>query len=121
MTKARAKGTAAETALVNYLRFQGWPYAERRALSGSVDKGDITGTPGVVWEVKAGTTLCIPQWLRETEQERINARGHVGVLVVKPKGVGVGNVDRWWSVMPLYQVTALLRAAGYGSEKLRAE
>lgn len=114
MSVSKAKGTLAESAAANYLKFQGWPHAERRALCGSVDRGDITGTPGVVWEVKAGTTLCIPEWLRETEAERVNAKADYGVLVVKPKGVGTGNVDRWWSLMPLYQMTALLRGAGYG-------
>lgn len=115
MSAAKAKGTAAEAAVANYLKFRGWPYAERRALFGSVDRGDITGTPGLVWEVKAGATLCIPAWLRETEQERVNAKADYGVLVVKPKGVGAGNVDRWWAVMHLYQVADVLRSAGYGT------
>ncbi len=113
---ARAKGTAAETAVVNYLRFQGWPYAERRALSGPNDKGDVTGTPDLVWEVKAGNRLDVPGWLRETEVERVNARASYGILVVKPQGVGLGNVDRWWTVLPFYQTAALLRGAGYGEQ-----
>ncbi len=115
MGAARAKGTAAETAVANYLRFQGWPYAERRALSGPKDKGDITGTPGLVWEVKAGNRLDIPGWLRETEIERVNAKADHGILVVKPQGVGLGNVDRWWSILPLYETTRLLRGLGYGT------
>jgi hypothetical protein len=114
MSASRAKGTAAETAVASYLRFQGWPYAERRALCGSVDRGDITGTPNLVWEVKAGTTLCIPGWLRETEIERVNAGAEYGILVLKPKGVGIGNVDRWWTLLPLYQMTSLLRDANFG-------
>ena len=47
-------GTAAETAVVRFLRDNGFPLAERRALHGSTDRGDITGTPGLVWEVKGG-------------------------------------------------------------------
>ena len=115
MGAARAKGTAAETAVANYLRFQGWPYAERRALSGALDKGDITGTPGLVWEVKAGARLDIPGWLRETETEKINANAAHGILVVKPVGVGLNNVDRWWCVLPFYQMTQVLRDADYGT------
>lgn len=113
MSTARAKGTAAETAVANYLKYC-WPYAERRALCGSVDRGDITGTPGLVWEVKAGSTLCIPQWLRETETERVNAKADFGLLVIKPKGVGTTNVHRWWGVVELMDLTLLLSKAGYG-------
>lgn len=114
MGAARAKGTLAETAVARYLQQQGWPHAERRALFGSVDRGDITGTPGLVWEVKAGTTLCIPQWMRETETERANADADIGLLVVKPKGVGVTNVPGWWTVLSLQHATWLLHNAGYG-------
>ena len=114
MTAAKAKGTAAETAVVNYLRANGWPYAERRALAGGKDKGDVTGTPGVVWEVKAGSRLAIPEWVRETEIEKENAGVGVGLLVVKPKGVGAARVCCWWAIQPLQQATWLLREAGYG-------
>jgi len=52
MSKAKAKGTSAETAVVKYLIDNGFPYAERRALNGALDLGDITGTPALAWEVK---------------------------------------------------------------------
>jgi len=50
MSAARAKGTAWETAIVGYLRGRGAPHAERRALNGSNDRGDIAGIPGLVIE-----------------------------------------------------------------------
>lgn len=114
MTAAKAKGTAAETAVVQYLRTRWWPGAERRALAGAKDLGDVTGTPGVVWEVKAGGRLAIPEWLRETVVERDNAGVPLGLLVVKPKGVGVTKVHEWWAIQPLEQATWLLNEAGYG-------
>jgi hypothetical protein len=43
MSKAKAKGTSAETAVVKFLIDNGFPYAERRALNGALDLGDITG------------------------------------------------------------------------------
>ncbi|NAE18288.1 hypothetical protein, partial [Enterococcus hirae] len=52
--RPRDIGTAAETATVRYLRTAGFPHAERRALRGTHDCGDITGTPGLAWEVKGG-------------------------------------------------------------------
>lgn len=114
MSPSRRKGTSTETAVVNYLRTRWWPYAERRALHGSLDLGDITGTPGICWEVKAGSRLCIPEWLRQTETERVNSKSTLGVLVVKPTGLGVGNVNRWWAIQPLEQATWLIHEAGFG-------
>ena len=54
MTRSKDIGTRAETQVVRFLAANGWPSAERRALHGSLDQGDVTGTPGLVWEVKGG-------------------------------------------------------------------
>ncbi len=116
MPRPKRKGTSAESAVVAFLRQTWWPHAERRALAGAKDLGDVTGTPGICWEVKAGTRLCIPEWLHQTETERANSGADLGVLVVKPKGVGVLNVNRWWAIQPLDQATALMHGAGYGSK-----
>lgn len=116
MSQSRRKGTSAETAVVNYLQLRGWPYAERRALHGSNDRGDITGTPGICWEVKAGSRLCIPEWMRQTETERLNDGATLGVLVVKPVGIGTGQVNRWWAITPLDQMTWTMNQAGFGSQ-----
>lgn len=99
MTKSKEKGTAAESLVVKYLQSTYWPHAERRALSGGLDKGDITGTPGLAWEVKAAKTLCVPAWLRETETERINAKADYATLVIKPQGVGGKNVGEFYALM----------------------
>lgn len=100
MTRSKDKGTLAESALAEYLQLNGWPYAERRALAGAADRGDITGTPGVVWEVKyAGAGLRMAEWLQETLVEQGNARARHGILVIKPKGLGVRRVGSWFAVM----------------------
>ena len=117
MSKSKQKGTSAETAVVTFLRDHGFPTAERRALSGGADKGDILAGPGLVWEVKAHTKgYDFPAWMRETETERLNALANLGILVVKPVGVGAANTGQWWTVLPLAQLTQLLRDAGYGDE-----
>lgn len=104
VNKPKIKGTGAETLLVGYLRANGWPYAERRALSGSLDKGDIAGTGPLVWESKAtGGSPQIPAWLAETETERRNAGAEYGILVVKTRGLGVVYMGRWLAVMTLPQ------------------
>lgn len=99
MSKSRAKGTAAETLVVKYLQSTYWPHAERRALAGGQDKGDITGTPGLAWEVKSAKTLCVPAWLRETEAERVNAKADYATLVIKPEGVGGTRVGQFYALM----------------------
>lgn len=111
MSKQRQKGTSFETLIVEFLRANGFPYAERRALHGTADKGDITGTGPLVWECKNHKTLALSEWLRETEVERRNADADHGVLVVKRRGVG--SAADQYAVLPLAQLVALLKAAGY--------
>lgn len=116
MSKAKQKGTAAESALVKFLAGQGFPYAERRALTGANDQGDITGIPGLCMEVKNHSTYKFPAWLKETEIERKNAKADFGILVVKPHGIGMttDKVGQWWALMPMQAMMDLLREAGYG-------
>jgi hypothetical protein len=111
--RPRKIGTATETAVVRFLRDNGWPHAERRSLKGTADQGDITGTPGLVWEVKGGeaartaSDLKIAAWLEETDTERVNAGADAGVLVVQRRRVGAANAGRWWAVVRLGDVLAL--------------
>lgn len=115
MSTSKAKGTSAESAVVKFLQRAFWPYAERRALSGGQDKGDITGTPGIAWEVKSAKTLCIPAWLRETETERVNAKADYAVLVIKPVGVGLTRTDQWYALMDQEKFGELLDEKPFGS------
>lgn len=116
MSRSRAKGTAAESMIVAFLRGL-WPGAERRALSGAKDRGDVAGTPGVCWEVKSAVRLDIPGWLRETEVERINSGSDLGILVIKLKGYGEAKVGEMPALLPLKDLLALLKAAGYGEHR----
>lgn len=113
MSAARRKGTASESAVVDHLRAAGWPAAERRALNGSKDRGDVAGLPGIVLEVKSGARIELPAWLRETETERVNDGAIYGLLVVKPKGMGTTRVGDWPVVLPLAAALRLLKEAGY--------
>lgn len=101
MNPSKQKGTAAESAVTRYVREHGFGTAERRALAGSADLGDILLCPGAVVEVKAGAAAegasdgQIARWLEETERERVNAGAAVALLVTKRKGVGHANAGRW--------------------------
>jgi hypothetical protein len=113
MTRPRDIGTAAETAVVRVLRANGFPQAERRSLRGQLDAGDITGTPGLCWEVKGGEAARtasdhqVGLWLAETETERVNAGADIGILVVQRRGIGAPNAHRWWAITPYWSFRAL--------------
>lgn len=112
MSRSKQKGTLAETAVVSYFK-QFWNHVERRALAGINDKGDISGIPKIAIEVKNQKSYKIHEWLKETKIEQKNADADFGVLIIKPNGVGVSNVDQWWAVLTLDDLVQLLQKAGY--------
>ena len=120
MTRSKEVGTQFESDVVRFLRANGFPQAERRALHGTADLGDITGIPGVAIECKGGKAAetasdgQVLAWLGETETERRNAGSDVGVLVVKRKGVGSANAGRWWAVMDLRTILVLVLGKSLG-------
>lgn len=72
MNPSKRKGTAFETAVVDYLRANGFPWAERRAQRGTKDAGDVAGVVGWVLEVKNCRSLDLGPWLTEAAQEAAN-------------------------------------------------
>jgi hypothetical protein len=111
MSKQRQKGTLHETNVVSFLRDNGFPYAERRALHGALDKGDVTGTGPLVWECKNHKELALSEWLRETEVERVNANADFGIVVAKRRGVW--DAGQSYAVVTLDAMVRLLKQAGY--------
>ena len=110
--KAGNKGTWAETALVNYLQVNGWPHCERRRLKGNKDQGDISGIPDVCIEVKwANAGIRMSSWFNQMSEERNHAGASLGVLVIKPLGVGDKRVGRWYAVMMTGDQDRLIAAA----------
>lgn len=111
MTAARTKGTAWETAIVGYLRTVGAPHAERRALGGANDRGDIAGVPGVVIEAKSAARLELGAWLAEAEAERAN--DGAALAVVWHKRRGKASPADAYVTMTGAALAHLLAAAGY--------
>jgi hypothetical protein len=99
VSRERQRGTAWESEIVRYLQAEGFPYAERRALSGARDKGDLTGLPGVVVEAKNESRTDLSGWLNEAHTERDNAGASAGDAYVLMDGATFAR---------------LLREAGYG-------
>ena len=86
----KAKGRSAENRFVEYLKTW-WPLAERRRLTGAKDRGDVTGVPRTVIEVKSGASITLPQWLKELDAEMINDNADYGFVAIKPKGKTQGD------------------------------
>ena len=110
MNRSKRIGTAFETKVVEYLR-QWWPYAERRALHGVNDKGDVSGLVGVCLEVKAHAIWKPSEWLRELDAEIVNAAADTGAVFAKVKGKAQA-VDGVILLRPDVYVD-LLRRAGF--------
>ena len=106
MSRSKAIGTAAETAVTRYANSLGIP-ARRVALAGAADHGDVWlwpvgGGARVCVEVKAGAKAAAPSWLlleqwqaeAELESSRVNDCD-VAVLVCKRRGSGLANAGDW--------------------------
>jgi hypothetical protein len=121
MSRSRAKGTAGESAVVNWLLAKGYRYAERRALQGSRDRGDIAGLPGVVIEVKACKQWEPAAWIGELETEITNdgTPDAVGVIIIKRRGTT--DVGKWYALMTADQWLTLLQQAGWAPNGVIAE
>jgi len=128
VNKSKGIGTAAETHVVRYLQANGFPNADRRALKGSLDVGDILVCPGLIVEVKAGAAAenasdgQLRLWCAETEREKLNAKAETAFLVVKRSGHGVGKIGGWFVVQNdagmltrfrLDEYVSFLKALGY--------
>lgn len=103
---SKRKGTAWESSVVDYLQTHGFPYAERRALNGSQDKGDVAGIPGVVLECKAEKAITLADYMDEVAVEQANARAQIGAAVVKRRNQPVG---RAYVVMELHEFVKVIK------------
>lgn len=111
MSATRRRGTTWESTIVDYLRTHGAPHAERRALNGAKDRGDIAGLPGVVIEAKAAARAELAAWLDEAEVERRNDRADIGLVWFKRRGKGSPGAA--YVLMSGDTLIRLLSAAGY--------
>ena len=85
-SRNKAKGSAWERAIVDYLRAAGWPFAERRLAGNAKDRGDIAGVVGVVIEAKNTSTARLAEWVDEAGLERANDGAWLGIVWHKRRG-----------------------------------
>ena len=79
MSRSKAKGTHWESAIIHYLNEFGFD-CERRAPSGALDRGDISGVRGFIIEAKNCKGITLSTWIDEAEAERINDDVPYGVV-----------------------------------------
>lgn len=106
MSASRKKGTAAESALVEYLRSRGFVHVERRALRGARDCGDIAGIPGVVLEVKSAARVDLAGWVNEARVEALNDNAPVWFVVAKAPRKG--KPADWYAITSVKVMADLL-------------
>lgn len=100
MTRNRASakraGARMEQAVADYLAWAlNDPRIERRHLTGSKDRGDITGVmhdgQRVVIEVKNTSKLALAEHMGEAMEEAMNDDATFWALVQKRKGIGIDS------------------------------
>lgn len=96
-SRSKIKGSQAERDVVKWLK-QWFPYADRRLAGATLDKGDISGIPGVTIEIKNHATMKLAEWLGELEVEMKNDKAWTGVVLHKRKGKS--DVGQWYCTMP---------------------
>lgn len=112
VNRSKQKGTLAESGITKALVEEGWLHAERRALAGAADKGDINlgGFP-VVIESKNCATISIGAWLKEVAAEKKNANAELGVCWFKLRGKG--DPRDWAVVMSGAEFMEILKKLGF--------
>lgn len=103
---SKAKGTRFESDVVAYLRANGFPSVERRALAGTADRGDIGGVEGVVFECKATKSIDLAGAVDEAVVEAANdGADSLPVAIVKRRMRSTSDayvvVPLWWFVRVL--------------------
>lgn len=114
MSQSKQKGTRHESNIVNYLRDNGFPHAERRTLSGINDRGDINAGPGLVIEAKNQARHSWAIWLDEALAEGSNAGADVAAVWAHRRGKG--SPGDGYVMLDGSTFVRLLRMAGYGDE-----
>ncbi|GAB3467214.1 hypothetical protein GCM10027436_81920 [Actinophytocola sediminis] len=112
----RARGIATERDLARYLRFTGWPAAERKPDPGwstvdrsSPDTGDIRNTPGLCWQVKSTPELTgekLATAMRQAADQAVAGAADYGIVV--HRRAGKASPGLWWAYLSLGDLAALL-------------
>lgn len=116
----KAKGTAFETQVVDYLKSKGFKNVYRPATSGGLDTGDINGLKHpnrqAIIQNKNCKTFSLSSWLNDAvaqaKQEKVGGDA-LPIVVFKRPGVGTKNLGDTYALLRLEDIADLLKDAGY--------
>lgn len=116
MSRQKQKGTAFESAIVEYLQNQLCDETiERRALNGTCDRGDISGVTfcgsRMVLECKNENRMRLAEYMREAETEAKNDAAFYYAVIHKKRGVGITSaqtIGQQYVTMPLCMFTSMI-------------
>jgi hypothetical protein len=112
VSRSKSKGTAWETAICRHLVEEGFPHVERRALSGTSDRGDLAGIPGWVLEAKNCQRTELAGWVDEAAIEQANDGAEFSAVWHHRRGKA--SPADGFVTMSGATFVRLLRHAGYG-------
>lgn len=106
--RAKAKGTAGETAIVRYLIERGWIHAKRITLKGNADEGDVVLGDGIPVMIESKMTKAFTPsvFVDEMNEEVANALAEFGCVVWKRRGTT--NVGEWYCLTTVDQQMRLI-------------
>lgn len=125
MSRQKQKGTAFESAIVEYLQNNLCDDTiERRALNGTCDRGDISGVTfcgsRMVLECKNENRMRLAEYMREAETEARNDNAPYYAVIHKKRGVGISTprtVGQQYVTMPLHMLVSIIYEANYWREE----
>lgn len=102
------KGTAGETARVNYMRARGWQYATRIPKKGARDEGDLVLDQAVPVMVESKETKAFTPstFLAEMKAQIENSHAEFGFVIVKKRGTT--DVGQYYALTTVDQIMSLV-------------
>ena len=106
------RGYASQRIVADYLRVNGWPYAE--PVGAGRDGSDITGLVDIDVEVKARRGFN-PKAAMDQQAER--GDGRLAFAVLRLDGQGPAAIEDWPVVIRFGAFVEVLRDAGWGDPR----
>lgn len=102
----KSKGNNYESAVVEVFRKYGFLQAARTLAGSADDRGDMSGVPNFVGQMKNHKSYKFGEWMNEAKKQAENASVTRYAVIAKRKGVG--DVEESFAVIPLWLLCELL-------------
>ena len=106
------RGYRTQKMVADYLAKNGWSFAE--STGAGRPGSDVTGTPGIDWEVKARRGFSPTEAMKQVQDRAKD--GVLPIVVLRPDGWGEARIGDFPAMVPLSVMVQLLKEAGYASD-----